>query len=62
MIRIDGADLKKFESGGLMIGTESPSSPNKESGHPGQLVEGIGFGKKKGWHRSSQNKRLFGEA
>ena len=23
-----------------MIGTESPSSPNKESGHPSQLVGG----------------------
>ena len=45
-----------------MIGTESPSSPNKESGCPSQLVGGKGFGKKKGWHHSSQNKRLFGEA
>ena len=44
-----------------MIGTESPSSPNKESHCPGQLVGGK-VKKKKGWHRSSQNKRLFGEA
>ena len=43
-----------------MIGTESPSSPNKESGCPSQLVGGKV--KKKGWHHSSQNKRLFGEA
>ena len=45
-----------------MIGTESPSSPNKESGHPSQLVGGKGSRRKKGCHCSSQNKRLFGEA
>ena len=55
MIRFDGADLQavskpsqqKFQSGGLTIGTESPSSPNKESGCPGQLVGGKGFGKRR---------------
>ena len=45
-----------------MIGLESPSSPNKESGHPGQLMGGKSSKIKKGWHCSSQNKRLFGEA
>ena len=30
-----------------MIGTESPSSPNKESGYPGQLVGGKVKKKKK---------------
>ena len=45
-----------------MIGPEFPSSPNKESGHPSQLVGGKGSKRKKGWHRSSQNKRLFREA
>ena len=45
-----------------MIGMESPSSTNKESGRPSQLVGGKVKKKKKGWHHSSQNKRLFGEA
>ena len=31
-----------------MIGTESPSSPNKESGHPGQLVGGKGSKERRG--------------
>ena len=45
-----------------MIGPESPSSPNKESGCPGQLMGGKSSKIKKGWHHSSQNKRLFREA
>ena len=45
-----------------MIGSESPSSPSKESGCPRQLMRGKSSKIKKGWHRSSQNKRLFGEA
>ena len=55
MIRIDKTDLQavselsqqKFRSGGLTIGTESPSSPNKESGRPGELVGGRGCGKRR---------------
>ena len=46
-----------------MTGSEPPSSPNKESGHPSQLMGGIeSLNKEGGWHHSSQNKRLFGEA
>ena len=45
-----------------MIGPESPSSPNKESGCPSQLMGGKSLKIKKEWHCSSQNKRLFGEA
>ena len=44
-----------------MIGSESPSSPNKESGGPGKLMGGKSSKMKKGWHHSSQNKRLFVE-
>ena len=44
-----------------MIGLEALSSPNKESGHPGQLMGEKNLKRKKGWHCSSQNKRLFGE-
>ena len=70
-IGIDEADLQrgvhntklaKMEGGGLTIGSESLSSPDKESGCPSQLMGGKGSKMKKGWHRSSQNKRLFGEA
>ena len=42
-----------------MIQTESPSSPTKKVATSASLWEERLY--KKGWHRSSQNKRLFGE-